>query len=199
MLEPLLVALAIVGFLTVIIGRHMMIRDSGGEVPILWMVALRLIPFSELVYMVRHYTQAKTGGIISIVGMWLMVPYAGTKLWEAQTQFQQRMEQRHQKMSGHPEQTDEIEDVDFSEMPAEVGAYFATARTRHLLEKEKKIGLINARLTWWHQQLQQRRATLTDADEATLRAFNADAAAYSAFNTLAKEENAELAALRAKR
>lgn len=199
MLETLLVALAIVGFLTVIVGRHMMIRDSGGEVPILWMVALRLIPFSELVYMVRHYTQAKTGGIISIVGMWLMVPYAGTKLWQEQTQFQQRMEQRHQKVPELSGQADENEDEDYSEMPAEAGAYFAAARTRHLVEKEKKIGQINARLTWWHQQLQQRRATLTGADEATLRAFNADAAAYSAFNTLAKEENAELAALRAKR
>lgn len=149
--------------------------------------------------MVRHYAQAKTGGIISIVGMWLMVPYAGTKLWEAQTHFQHKMEEHQKKMTSQPGQSDEIEDVDFSEMSAEGGAYYATARTRHLLEKERKVQQINSRLTWWHQQLQQRRAALTSADEATLRAFNADAAAYSAFNTIAKEENSELAALRAKR
>ena len=199
MLETLLVALAVVGFLAVIVGRHMMIRDTGGDVPILWMVALRIIPFSELVYMVRHYAQAKTGGIVSIVGMWLMVPYAGTKLWEAQTHFQHKMEERQKKMASRPEQTKGIEDVDFSEMPAEAGVYYTTARTQHLLEKEKKVAQINTRLTWWHQQLQQRRAALTGADEATLRAFNADAAAYSGFNTIAKEENAELATLRAKR
>ena len=83
-------------------------------------------------------------------------------------------------------------------MSAEGGAHIASGRTRHLLEKEKKVQQINTRLTWWHQQLQQRRAALAGADEATLRAFNADAAAYSAFNTIAKEENAELAVLRAK-
>lgn len=199
MLDTLLIALAVLGFLTAIVGRHMMIRDTGGELTMLWMVALRLIPFSELIYMVRHYAQAKTGGIVSIVGMWLMVPYAGTKLWEAQTHFQHKMEERQKKMNTRPDQSHELEEVDFSELSAEGGVYFATARTRHLLEKEKKVQQINARLTWWHQQLGQRRAALTGADEATLRAFNADAAAYSAFNTIAKEENAELAMLRAKR
>ena len=192
MLDTLLIALAVLGFLTVIVGRHLMIRDTGGEVTMLWMVALRLIPFSELIYMVRHYAQAKTGGIVSIVGLWLMVPYAGTKLWEAQTSFQQRIEERQKKMTSHPSDSNEIEGVDFSEMSAEGGAHIASGRTRHLLEKEKKVQQINTRLTWWHQQ---RRA---GADEATLRAFNADAAAYSAFNTIAKEENAELAVLRAK-
>ena len=102
MLDTLLIALAVLGFLTVIVGRHLMIRDTGGEVTMLWMVALRLIPFSELIYMVRHYAQAKTGGIVSIVGLWLMVPYAGTKLWEAQTSFQQRIEERQKKMTSHP-------------------------------------------------------------------------------------------------
>ena len=198
MLYTLLIALAVLGFLTVIVGRHLMIRDTGGEVTMLWMVALRLIPFSELIYMVRHYAQAKTGGIVSIVGLWLMVPYAGTKLWEAQTSFQQRIEERQKKMTSHPSDSNEIEGVDFSEMSAEGGAHIASGRTRHLLEKEKKVQQINTRLTWWHQQLQQRRAALAGADEATLRAFNADAAAYSAFNTIAKEENAELAVLRAK-
>ena len=154
--------------------------------------------------MVRHYAQAKTGGIVSIVGLWLMVPYAGTKLWEAQTSFQQRIEERQKKMTSHPSDSNEIEGVDFSEMSAEGGAHIASGRTRHLLEKEKKVQQINTRLTWWHQQLQQlqqlqqRRAALAGADEATLRAFNADAAAYSAFNTIAKEENAVLAVLRAK-
>ena len=145
--------------------------------------------------MVRHYAQAKTGGIVSIVGLWLMVPYAGTKLWEAQTSFQQRIEERQKKMTSHPSDSNEIEGVDFSEMSAEGGAHIASGRTRHLLEKEKKVQQIKTRLTWWHQQ---RRAALAGADEATLRAFNADAAAYSAFNTIAKEENAELAVLRAK-
>ena len=199
MLENLLLALGVIGLLAVIVGRHMMIRDTGGDVPIFWMVALRLIPFSELVYMVRHFAQAKAGGIVSIVGMWLMVPYAGTKLWEEQTHAKNVMEQRMKHTHGRSEKTDEDDGTDFSEMSAEGSSYFVKARTQHLVEKEKKVGQINARLTWWHQQLQQRRSSLTGADEATLLAFNADAAAYSAFNTLAKEENAELAALRAKR
>ena len=198
MLENLLLALGGIGLLTVFIGRHMMIRDTGGDVPILWMVALRLIPFSELVYMVRHYALAKTGGIVSIVGMWLMVPYAGAQLWEEQTRMKHKMEQYQHNARGRAEKADEDKD-DFSEMSAEGASYFLQARTHHLLEKQKKVGQINARLAWWHQQLQQRRAALEGADEPTIRAFNADAAAYSTFNALAKDENAELAKLQDKR
>ena len=71
MLENILLILAGGGLLAIIIGRHLMIRDTGGELPLLWMIALRLIPFSDLIYMVRHFSQAKKGGLIAIAGMWL--------------------------------------------------------------------------------------------------------------------------------
>ena len=55
MLENLLLALAGIGLIAIFVGRHRMIRDTGGDVPMLWMLALRFIPFSDLVYMVRHF------------------------------------------------------------------------------------------------------------------------------------------------
>src|SRR5439155_26909672 len=92
MLENLLLGLAGIGLLAIIIGRHIMIRDTGGDLPMLWMLALRFIPFSDLIYMVRHFNQAKTGGLIAIAGMWLMVPYAGNQLWQKQSRMKEFMD-----------------------------------------------------------------------------------------------------------
>jgi hypothetical protein len=54
---------------------------------------------------------------------------------------------------------------------------------------------VNAHLKTWHDQLQAERAKLsTNPDD--VKKFNENVAAYTAFNAVAKEENAELAALR---
>jgi hypothetical protein len=183
-MELLAFILAGCGLLAMIIGRHMMIRDTGGDPPMLWIVALRLVPFSELVYLVRHFSQAKTGGIVSIVGMWLMVPFLGQRLWEAQRHGQDIM----QKV---------IAEAHADADPGSGGGGDAEAADRMLEEKEAKASQINARLDWWHQQLKHKRATL-GTDPAEVAAFNADAMAYSAFNAVAREEATELASLRAK-
>jgi hypothetical protein len=183
-MELLIFILAGAGLLAMIIGRHIMIRDTGGDPPMLWIVALRIVPFSELVYMVRHFAQAKTGGIISIIGMWMMVPFLGTRLWEAQKHGQDVM----QKVIAEAR-------AEAGRNPgADIEAQEANAM---LAEKEAKAAQLNTRLEWWHQQLHQKRTTL-GTNPAEVAAFNADASAYSAFNAVAREEAAELAALRAK-
>ena len=191
-MELLLVVLAVVGLVMMFIARHIMIRDTGGDLPFVWIIMLRLVPLSDMLYMVRHYTQAKKGGIISVVGMWLMVPHFGNMLWEQQEFLKAKMEAFEQK---HRSRDDgELTAEDRANMPAEALAALSRWKLEHLAEKSRKVEGINAHLKTWHDQLQAERAKLT-SDPTLVQKFNANVAAYTAFNAVAKEENAELAAL----
>ena len=198
MLENLLLALAGIGLIAIFVGRHMMIRDTGGDVPMLWMLALRFIPFSDLVYMVRHFAQARKGGLIAIAGMWLMVPCAGTRLWQQQTQFRQQIEERKDELAKRMEKISDgdVSSEQLAQMSGEEASAFANFQGRKLVEKEKLVNQLNARLSWWYQQLQSRQAALDPKDDAAVREFNADAAAYASLNEIAKEKNQELVVLR---
>ena len=200
MFETLLMALAGIGIITVFAGRHIMIRDTGGDLPILWILALRIVPFSELVYMVRHFTQARKGGIIAITGMWLMVPYAGHELWQKQSRIKQYTDEMKKEFAERGERTadGELEADELSAMSAEGASAFFNWQNVRLVEKEKLVNQLNARLAGWYQQLQQQRAALAADNEAAMQTFNADAAAYSSLNAIAKEQTAEFLALRAK-
>ena len=180
------------GLIMVCIGRHIMIRDTGGDLPFLWILALRLIPFSELIYMVRHYAQAKTGGIVSIVGMWLMVPWIGQGIWERENQVKAHIAQFEKAIESTEEGNGMLTPAMLADMPAETAAAYRRNQSERIAQKTKKIEQLNARLNGWFAELQNKRAALTN-DDATVRAFNAEAAAYAAFNAVAKEENAEFA------
>jgi hypothetical protein len=203
-MDTLLAAVAVLGVLLMIIGRYIMIRDTGGDLPLLWIVALRLIPFSELVYMVRHYAQAKRGGIMSIVGMWLLVPWIGTEIWQTQEHIKKQMAnlERHVAHEEDGEDDDseeeEITPEMLAQMPAEVASFLSKSRDARLVEKTRKVEQMNVRLKWWFDQLQAKRATVPNEPEAVKR-FTAEADAYSTYNGLAREANEELLAMQSKR
>ena len=191
-MEMLLVALAGVGLIMMILGRHMMIRDTGGDLSFFWILMLRLVPLSDMLYMVRHYAQAKKGGIISVVGMWLMVPYFGNMLWEQEEQLNEMVAEMAQKNRGHDPQDLSAESME--EMSAESVVAISRWKAEHLAAKTSKIEGLNTHLKTWHDQLQAERVKLT-TDPTVVQKFNENVAAYSAFNAVAKEENAELAEL----
>src|SRR5687767_5677760 len=114
-MDTFLGALAVLGLILMIVGRYIMIRDTGGDLPFLWIIALRLIPFSELVYMVRHYAQAKKGGIISIVGMWLIVPCIGAQIWETEQHLKQQFASLEQSADDDAEDAEEEEEEEEEE------------------------------------------------------------------------------------
>lgn len=200
MLDHILLALAVIGGGGYIVGRWLMIHDSGGNLGMIWIIALRYIPLSELMYLVRFYNQAKRGGFICIIGMWLMVPWLGNRLWLEQKTHSEEMakyegrdggdspgeggENGGDNEEGTPQgitpQTEELSD-----------AYYDQDR---VAQKQQKVTLLQSRLAAWYQQMQQRRATL-GTDPAAVQAFNAEAAAYASLNAVAKEESAELAAM----
>lgn len=179
-----------------ILGRHMMIRDTGGDLPFFWILMLRLVPLSDMLYMVRHYAQAKKGGIVSVIGMWLMVPYFGNMLWQQEELQKAKLAEFSQKLRGR-----EMQDLSpeiTKDMSAEAIVAITRWKAEHLAEKTRKIEGLNAHLKTWHDQLQAERSKLT-ADSAVVQKFNENVAAYSAFNAVAKEENAELAELQRQR
>ena len=193
-METVLIVLAGIGLITVFVGRYMMIRDTGGDVSLLWILALRFIPFSELVYMVRHYHEARTGGIVSIVGLWLMVPWLGFRIWESENQVRGQIEQ-FQHLAENSGERDKLSRELLKYLPPEAASAYHREQSEHVHAKAEKVEQINARLQSWFEQLQKKRAAL-GTDPEQVRAFNAEAAAYSSFNALAKEENADLLALR---
>jgi hypothetical protein len=192
MLEMSFMGMFGLGLIMVCIGRHIMIRDTGGDLPLVWIVALRLIPFSELIYMVRHYAQAKTGGIVSIIGMWLMVPWIGQGIWERENHVKAKIAQYAKAMDTAEDGDGMLTPAMLADMPAEAAVAYRREQSERMAAKTEKIGQLNARLTGWFAELQKKRAALTN-DEPMVRVFNAEAAAYAAFNAVAKEENAEFA------
>ena len=186
-------ALAGVGLIMMFAGRHIMIRDTGGDLSFFWILMLRLVPLSDMLYMVRHYNQAKRGGIISVIGMWLMVPFFGNMLWQQQEQLKATMEafaQKHRTRENAGLTPEITKDMSAEEIVA--GTQW---KTEHLAEKLRKVEALNAHLKTWHDQLQAERAKLS-TNPADVQKFNENVAAYTAFNAVAKEENAELGLLR---
>lgn len=197
MLDNILLALAVIGGIGYILGRWLMVHDSG-ELGMIWAIALRYIPLSELMYLVRFYAQAKRGGFICIIGMWLMVPWLGNRLWQEQKSYSDDIAHYEGRSSdGEDEKSEGEEGAPPGETSHSAELSDAYYSQDHLTQKQQKVTLLQSRLAAWYQQMQQRRATL-GTDPATVQAFNAEAAAYGALNAVAKEETAELAALQAK-
>jgi len=194
MIEWILLIASIAGGIITLYGHIRVVRDSDSARPILRFILLFLVPIMHLVFLVRHYRRVKTGCYIAIAGMWLTVPYAGLKLWEKQDSMQRRIEERKKEFARHGEQLDRESGA--RDLFAEIADADPGRRSQRLAEKEKLVVQLNARLSWWFQQLQQRRATLPPGDEAARQSFNAEAAAYSSLRAVAKEKNAELLALR---
>ena len=192
MLEIILASIAILGALATLHGNFRLIRDVGHEKPVRRYISLCLVPMLILTTLIRHYRKAKMGAFISMAGLWLMVPFFGNRLWEKQTAAMESAGGRQHETEEMLADADEEEDA----TPVRGGQRAQPPQVQKLVEKEKLVNQLNARLLWWHEQLQGRRASLDPNNAHAVREFNADAAAYAGFNEIAKEKNQELLTLR---
>ena len=190
MLEIILTAIAVLGALATLHGNYRLLKDVGHVKPVRRYICLCVAPILILTTLIRHYRRARRGAFIAIAGLWLMVPYFGNRLWERQSAAKESAGERRQELNEMLADEDDDED---DAKPARAGQ---SPQIQKLAEKEKLVNQLNARLTWWHQQLQGRRASLDSNNAAVVRDFNADAAAYAGFNEIAKEKNQELLTLR---
>ena len=195
MLEYILAAIAILGGLATLHGNYRLIRDVGHEKPVRRYISLCVAPILILTTLIRHYRRARTGAFIALAGLWLMVPFFGNRLWEKQTAAMESATDRKHGTEDSLADVDEDEEAE-SAASAPGGREVQSPHLHRLTEKEKLVNQLNARLAWWHEQLQGRRASLDAQNAYAVREFNADAAAYAAFNELAKEKNQELLTLR---
>jgi len=195
MLEIILATVAILGGLATLHGNYRLIRDVGHEKPVRRYISLCVAPILILTTLIRHYRKAKKAAFMSLAGLWLMVPFFGNRLWEKQAAaMQSATERRH---GAEDPLADAGEDEGEEDAPpARVGRAVPPPQIHRLKEKEKLVAQLNARLMWWHDQLQGRRASLDTKNVRAVQDFNAEAAAYAAFNEIAKEKNQELLTLR---
>lgn len=199
MFEIISLVLFCVGIVTIFIGRHIMIQDTGGAPSFLWVIVLRLLPFSELAYMVRHFAQAKRGAIISIVGMWLLVPQLSIQLIEREEVAKKYMERFERELKSSPAGAADMEAKMAAEMPAEVVSAWAIRKEMLQKAREKHVSILQSRIAKWHADIQAARSALDVTNEAAVKAFNEQAAAYARLNAFGKKETEFMLLMRNKK
>ena len=190
MLQIILTAIAVLGGIATLFGNYRLLKDVGHERPVRRFICLCVAPILILTTLIRHYRRARPGAFIAIAGLWLMVPYFGNRLWEQQSAAKESV------ADGNEDLNEVLADEDSDEDDAKPVRTGQPLQVQKLAEKEKLVNQLNARLTWWHQQLQGRRVSLDANNARAVLEFNADAAAYAGFNEIAKGKNQELLTLR---
>lgn len=183
-----LLSLSGIGFIAIIVGRVLMIRDACADRSLFSKIAILLLPMTEFPPLIRSFSKAKKGAITSIVGMWLTVPlicYMLVALEEGVKKMQSQLE--HQTKNATADSA-AAEQKLLASMPAEFAAGWIARKEELRKAREKSVGELRVRMEKWHAQMQAARATLDVKDEAAVKAFNEQAAAYSRLNSFAKKE-----------
>ena len=170
---------AVLGLILLLGGRWMMVA-SVGDVGLMWKLALRFLPFADLLFLSRYWDLAKNGAFTSLAGMIFLLPWAGKAICE----------------KNELRKTGQLYQLDHD---AKAGLYESMkAQHQTCIEwKEQNVARLNACVSGWYQTLQTRRATLTGATPAQRAAYEEEAAAYIAFRELALHQAGELNTLRA--
>ena len=164
----LLWSLAVAGIVMTIFGRRLMIDDASAFSGA-WALAIRCLPLADLLYLARFWESAKVGAFISIAGMTLMLPLFGKTLWERE----------------HPQPSGGLIDGDVKDSMLQE---LRREQQDRLSYKEQKIRALQGRIAAWYESMESRRGGLTNASPSEVRLFNEEAAAYAAFNAVAKKE-----------
>lgn len=158
------------GLLLALTGRLLLLREDRALSPG-WRLALLAIPLADLIYLAGVWPRGKTGGMVALLGAVLLAPVVG-ELAIAQTAATGGGLRTHvasllvrRPAPGSPSEGERLRE-----------------------HKEAKVAALSAYLDRWHVALQARRAALGQPEAEELRKFDAEAAAYHALNTVAKEE-----------
>jgi hypothetical protein len=177
--------LAVGGFVLIVLGRRLIIEDAR-SFSAAWTVAIRFLPFADIMYLARFWESAKTGALMSIIGTALILPLGGEILWE-------QKRSKDGASSSNPLGLIESDDKD------EVIRAVRAAEQRRIAFKEEQLKMLLAKMAAWYEAIETKRATLHEAPATEVRNFNEEAAAYAALHRMTKDEAAELAKLYASR
>ncbi len=176
--------LGLLGAIFVLIGRRMIICQAR-QISTGWVWAIRFLPLAEIMFLARYWDLGRNGAILSLVGMAMLAPIG----------LQTLSEKRHLM------QAESEGDGQETEMTGDPTDYFAMVNKKdteaRIEVKETKLQGLNAHMKQWYASLQARRAALPEDATDQIGAFNDEAAAYQSLLSVAKEETAQLAQLKA--
>ena len=179
--HSLLAVLAFVGMLISAVGRWMVAHEAK-HLGFFARAIIWLVPLGDVTFLVRNWEAARTGVFTGLVGLALILPWAGKTAWDKEhaplpTTVNTKLV------------TGDVKDDIFRELKYEHEA--KTERQHYKVQK------LSVNLAAWYARMEARRAALATPEE--IEAFNFEAAEYQALNAEMKEEVARLTALQAKK
>jgi hypothetical protein len=175
--ESLCYGLALFGLILTGVGRTLLASEAA-SIGTGWTWAVRLLPLADLMFLARFWDSAKTGALMSLAGLILLMPLGAKTLYEQE----------------HPRSVDAR--AAFGKLNGDQkSALFNQIKMEHdvqLRTKQRKLTQLNEHMGVWYSSMQNRRASLATVTPAEVAQFNEEAAAYSALLEITKQEAAEL-------
>ncbi len=174
--------LLLFGAVLMLVGGIMLIIAAFRQ-SMLWGLAYLFIPFAALVFLFRHWSEARRGFLINIVGGAM---FSGAIICspEMRAQVMQSLDEAQKARSGAAQPTPSSAAVDL---------------TARIQEHRDHIDRLNAQLSQSSPQINKqykdltaKRAALKPNDQAAIEQFNQAAAAYKAQNEARKKIQTEI-------
>ena len=179
----ILTVLACIGLLLSIIGRWLILSDAG-ELSAGWRMAIRFLPFADIVHLAGSWEKAKGGAICAVMGLALTLPWQGQIVWNLKNPNAGRSEALMLRVR----------------LAGLVGEGFlsreaADARENRLKHKDEKVHELSAELNRWYAALEVGRAALLAGQPVDGEALNAEIAAYHSLLAVGREELSDFTAM----
>ncbi len=189
-MTPLVIALLSVGVIAAIIGNIMIVVEAFRE-SILWGICYLLVPFASLVFLFAHWSRAKSGFLVSLLGSLLIVGGFAAEPNLRQAAIAAATGSAANLPFELPERFRTA-----GAAPADLTAKIAEVRTR-IETMEAQLASGGAELSKLFTDLSAKREQLKTSDSQSVVAFNGEAALYQQRNEALKQVQDGLTAARA--
>jgi glutaredoxin len=173
-MEPLTIALLILGVLIAVIGAVMLIIAAFRE-NVWWGLAYLFVPMASLVFVCMHWSRAKTGFLVNLIGALVAVGgLAASPTVRAAITSGLNFPKEMRELLG--------EKAPAKELTAQI-----QEKREQIEQLEKQFAQLGATQAKRYQEMNARRAALKAEDAAAVAQFNAEATAYQAQNDALKQ------------
>jgi hypothetical protein len=185
MWHGILIVLAVAGLVTILIGRIMLIREAYG-MSWGWLLALRYLPFADLLFLMRYWDIARSAGVMIIVGFAMLLPF-GTQIFLETHKDSPRMGGKKQPATAAPEPGSQS--VSLEERYA---SYYGDMLSRRKLQQTAKVSELAGYAQQWHARLTVLRKSVPEGDTVAMDNFRKEAEAYKEFLEAHRREAEDL-------
>ncbi len=171
--------------LLLVLGGQILFVVAAFRQSIGWGIAVLLIPFASLVYLFKHWSEARAGFLTTIAGFMIFGGFIGANPEARATFLEKAQAQAH------------LPDTQAKTKTEDAATQIAELRLR-LETLEAAFAQDGVALMAQYQELDRQRKALAPNDTAAIEKFNVTAAAYQASNTRRKQMQQDIATTRAK-